>query len=84
MKAAVAACREQRGFKFELDPLSSSGERAVGLVVAVGVAYFLAAWLGVALRPQVGLCIYCPAAGVAVGALIVEGLRPRASGRTAR
>src|SRR5215831_16244249 len=73
IKADVAACRELRGFKFEF---SSSGERAIGLIT-VGVAYFLAAWLGVALRPQVGLCIFCPAAGVAVGALILFGPNAR-------
>ena len=73
IKADAAACRELRGFKFEF---SSSGERAIGLI-AVGVAYFLAAWLGVALRPQVGLCIFCPAAGVAVGALILFGPNAR-------
>jgi PAS domain S-box-containing protein len=57
--------------------LSSATERAVGLFIAVGVAYFLATWLGVALRPQVALCIYCPAAGVAVGALILFGPNAR-------
>jgi PAS domain S-box-containing protein len=60
-----------------LGSLPPSGQSAVGLVIAVGVAYFLAAWLGVALRPQVGLCIYCPAAGVAVGALILFGPNAR-------
>jgi len=77
IKAAGAACRELRGFKFELGSLSPSGQRAVGLVIAVGVAYFLAAWLGVALRPQLGLCIFCPAAGVAVGALMLFGPNAR-------
>ena len=57
--------------------LSSATERAVGLFIAVGLAYFLATWLGVALRPQVALCIYCPAAGVAVGALILSGPNAR-------
>jgi PAS domain S-box-containing protein len=60
-----------------LGSLSPSGQRAVGLIIAVGVAYFLAAWLGVALRPQLGLCIFCPAAGVAVGALILFGPNAR-------
>ena len=57
--------------------LSSATERAVALFIVVGVAYFLATWLGVALRPQVALCIYCPAAGVAVGALILFGPNAR-------
>jgi len=57
--------------------LSSATERAVALFIVVGVAYFLATWLGVALRPQVALCIYCPAAGVAVGALILSGPNAR-------
>src|SRR5215813_4044633 len=73
-KAAGAACRELRGFKFELGYLSRLGQSAVGLVIAVGVADFLAEWLGLALRPQVGVIILCPGAGIAVGASIVFGL----------
>ena len=74
INAARAACRELRGFKFELGSLSPSGQRAVGLVIAVGIADFLAEWLGLALRPQVGgVIILCPGAGIAVGASIVFG-----------
>jgi len=77
IKASGAACREPRGFKFEFCSLFPSAQRTVGLFIAVGVAYFFATWLGVALRPQVALCIYCPAAGVAVGALILFGPNAR-------
>src|SRR5262245_33163669 len=73
VKAPAAACREPRGFKVELGSPSPSGQRAVGLAISVGVAYFLAAWRGVALGPQLGVCIFSPAAGVAVGALILFG-----------
>jgi len=74
IKAAGAACRELRGFKFELSSLSPSGQRAVGLVIAVGIANFPAEWLGLAHRPQVGgIIILCPCAGIAVGASIVFG-----------
>jgi PAS domain S-box-containing protein len=73
-KTAGAAWRELRGFKFELGSLSPLGQRAVGLVIAVGIANFLAEWLGLALRPQVGgVIILCPSAGIAVGASIVFG-----------
>ena len=51
----------------------------VGLAVAIGIAYFLAARLGLALRAQVGVAIFWPAAGIAVGALIALGPRARFS-----
>jgi PAS domain S-box-containing protein len=43
------------------------------LAVAIGVAYFLAARLGLFQRTQVGASIFWPATGVAVGALIALG-----------
>ena len=65
------------GYRFELSYLSPTGQSPIWPSIAVGVAYFLAAWLGVALRPQLGLCIFCPAAGVAVGGLVLGGSKAR-------
>jgi PAS domain S-box-containing protein len=55
----------------------SHGLHAAGMACAVGMAYFLAAWLGLALKSQAGVAILCPAAGIAVGALIAAGPRAR-------
>jgi hypothetical protein len=41
--------------------------------IVFGAAYFAAAWLGLALRAYTGTSVFWPAAGVAVGALIVCG-----------
>jgi two-component sensor histidine kinase/integral membrane sensor domain MASE1 len=46
---------------------------AIELTIAIGVTYFLAARFGLALRAQVGLAIFWPAAGIGVGALIALG-----------
>ena len=46
---------------------------AIGLAVAIGIAYFLAARLGLALRAKEGVAIFWPAAGIAVGALVALG-----------
>ena len=45
----------------------------LGLALAIGIAYFLAAWLGLALRAGPGVAVFWPAAGIAVGALIAWG-----------
>ena len=45
----------------------------LGLAVAVGIAYFIAARFGLALRANTGTSIFWPAAGISVGALIVCG-----------
>ena len=45
----------------------------VGLAVAVGIAYFMAALFGLALRANTGTSIFWPGAGISVGALIVWG-----------
>ena len=45
----------------------------VGLAVAVGLAYFVAARFGLALRAETGTSIFWPGAGISVGALIVWG-----------
>jgi hypothetical protein len=53
---------------------ASPGLAFVKLVVAVGIAYFLVARLGLALRTNpAGVAFFWPAAGVAVGALVVLG-----------
>ena len=56
-----------------LDNLLQSWLGGVELAVSVGVAYFLAALLGLALRAQVGVAIFWPAAGIATGVLIALG-----------
>ena len=70
-------------------PLHDQGQRSradlarrwvnsIGLAVAVGVAYFLAARLGVGLllEPE-GVAVFWPAAGVSSGVLIALGPRAR-------
>lgn len=56
---------------------SSEWHRAVGLVIAVGTACFLAVQFGLALRAQAGVAVFSPAAGIAVGALIALGPKAR-------
>ena len=56
-----------------MDNLNHSWFGAVRLTVAIGIAYFLTARLGLALRAQVGVAIFWPAAGIATGALIALG-----------
>ena len=53
--------------------LSHSWLGVVKLAVAIGVTYFLAARLGLALRAEPGVAVFWPAAGIAVGALIALG-----------
>ena len=45
----------------------------VKLALAIGIAYFLAGWLGLTLRAEPGVAVFWPAAGIAVGALIALG-----------
>ena len=61
-------------------PFDNSGHSwldAISLAVAIGIAYFLAARLGLALRAKEGVAIFWPAAGIAVGALVALGPRVR-------
>src|SRR5262249_34496401 len=58
---------------FSVENVNHSWLGVVGLAGAVGIAYFPAAWLGLALRAQVGLAIFWPAAGIATGVLIALG-----------
>jgi uncharacterized protein YcsI (UPF0317 family) len=46
---------------------------SIGLAVAIGIAYFVAAQLGLTLRAKPGgVAVFWPAAGVAIGALITR------------
>ena len=49
----------------------------VKVAVATGIAYFLASLLGLALRDELGMAVFWPAAGIAVGVLIAFGPRTR-------
>ena len=53
--------------------VSQSWLGVVKLAVAIGIAYFLAGRLGLALRVEPGVAVFWPAAGIAVGALIALG-----------
>ena len=50
---------------------------AIGLAVVIGITYFLAARLGLALRTEPGVAAFWPAAGIAVAALMAWGPRAR-------
>jgi len=55
---------------------ATAGQAEFGVVkiaVAIGVAYFLAGRLGLALRAEPGIAVFWPAAGIAIGALIALG-----------
>jgi PAS domain S-box-containing protein len=62
---------------FRLNSPSQSWLGAVGLSVVVGIAYFLAARVGVVLGVSQGVPIFWPAAGIAVGAFITLGPNAR-------
>ena len=64
---------KRQGAAFLFDSSSQSWLNGVGLAVAIGIAYFLAARLGLALRVEPGVAPFWPAAGIAVGALIALG-----------
>jgi len=61
-----------QGAAFSLDSSSHTWLGAAGLAIAVGIAYFVAARLGLVLRVE-GVAVFWPAAGIAVGALITLG-----------
>src|SRR5262247_14823 len=65
-------CEKSKGAKFPLEQLPSRLS-AVGLAVVVGIAYFMAARLGLALRASTGTSVFWPAAGISVATLIVCG-----------
>src|SRR5262245_4512566 len=65
-------CEKSKGATFPLEQLPPKLS-AVGLAVVVGIAYFMAARLGLALRASTGTSVFWPAAGISVAALIVCG-----------
>ena len=73
LKASRMLHGKGRGTVFLFDWRYQSWLGAAGFAVAIGVAYFMAAWLGLALRADTGTSVFWPAAGIAVGALIVWG-----------
>ena len=64
---------KRQGAAFSFDSSSQWWLSDVGLAVSMGIAYFLAARLGLALRIDPGVAPFWPAAGIAVGALIALG-----------
>jgi integral membrane sensor domain MASE1 len=69
--------KQNHGVLFPLGYLNRWWSRGVTLAVATGIAYFLAARLGLALRDEPGMAVFWPAAGIAVGALTALGPRTR-------
>ena len=60
------------------DDPTPSRTSAIGLAVAVGIAYFIAAQLGLAfLAKPDGVAVFWPAAGVSSGVLIALGREAR-------
>ncbi len=70
---------KSRGTDFSLDRAYQLRFGAVGLALTVGIAYFMAARLGLALRASTGTSVFWPAAGISVAALIVCGPSARFS-----
>jgi PAS domain S-box-containing protein len=59
-----------------LNTVGSTWTATLGAAASIAAAYFLAARLGLALRPQpVEMAVFWPASGVAAGALLVGGRR---------
>ena len=70
---ALGMLREKSwGAKVSVEGLPS-GLSTVGLAVVAGIAYFMAARLGLALRASTGTSVFWPAAGISVATLIVCG-----------
>jgi PAS domain S-box-containing protein len=67
---------KSRRAAFSLQNANHSWLGAVTLAAAIGIAYFVAARLGLTLRTD-GLAVFWPAAGIAVGALIILGPNAR-------
>ena len=66
--------KKGRGAAFAFASPSHSWLSWVGLAVAVGIAYFMAARFGLAFRAKPGgVAVFWPAAGIAIGALIALG-----------
>jgi PAS domain S-box-containing protein len=73
LNASLTPQEKGQGAALPVDNLNHSWLGAVELAIAIGIAYFLAARLGLALRAQVGVAIFWPAAGIATGVLIALG-----------
>ena len=73
MRASWESYEKNQGTAFRLNSPSQSRLGAAGLFVLVGIAYFLAARVGVVLGVSQGVPIFWPAAGIAVGAFITLG-----------
>ena len=73
LKASRMLHEKGRGTTSLFDCRYQSWLYAAGFAVAIGVAYFITARLGLALRATTGIAVFCPAAGISVGALIVWG-----------
>ena len=77
LRASWEFYEKVQGAAFRLNGPSQSWLGAVGLFVVVGIAYFLAARVGVVLGISQGVPIFWPAAGIAVGAFITLGPNAR-------
>jgi two-component sensor histidine kinase len=77
LRASWESYEKDQGAAFRLNSPSQSWLGAVGLFVVVGIAYFLAARVGVVLGVSQGVPIFWPAAGIAVGAFIALGPNAR-------
>ena len=77
MRASWEPHDKNQGAAFRLNNPSHSWLGAVGLFVVVGIAYFLAARVGLVLGASHGVPIFWPAAGIAVGAFIALGPNAR-------
>jgi PAS domain S-box-containing protein len=77
LKVSLVSHEKRQGTALLIDELSHSWLGEVKLAIAIGIAYFLAARLGLALRVEMGVVFFWPAAGIAVGALIALGPKAR-------
>jgi PAS domain S-box-containing protein len=78
LKASRAPYEKSQGSRFPFASPGHSWLGTAGLAVAIGIAYFVAAQLGLALRAKPGgVAVFWPAAGVAIGALITLGPNAR-------
>ena len=74
MKISRVPHKKGQGTAFAFASPSQSWLSWVGLAVAVGIVYFMAARFGLAFRAKPGgVAVFWPAAGIAIGALIALG-----------
>jgi len=77
VRASSQSYEKLQGAAFRLNRPNQSWLGAVGTILVVGIAYFLAARVGVVLGVSEGVPIFWPAAGIAVGAFIAFGPNAR-------